>query len=108
MSHRIRYHALVERDFDEIVHWIGDYAGEAVAGRKLDEIESAIQRLEGFPRFGSPCDDILPGLRKISAARKAVIAFTVDDEAREVLVLAVTYGGVDWSARVRARPYWKP
>ena len=31
------------------------------------------------------------------------IAFTIDDEAEEILVHAVTYGGTDWMARARSR-----
>lgn len=38
-------------------------------------------------------------LRAIPAGRKAIIAFTVDDEAAEVLIYAVTYGGADWAMR---------
>jgi hypothetical protein len=32
-----------------------------------------------------------------------VIAFMVDDESHEVLVLAVTYGGADWAGRAGRR-----
>jgi len=32
-----------------------------------------------------------------------VIAFVVDDDQREVLIYAVTYGGADWVMRSSAR-----
>ena len=53
--------------------------------------------------MGSIRNEVAPGLRAIPAGRKAVIAFTVDDEAGEILVHAVTYGGTDWMARARSR-----
>ena len=34
---------------------------------------------------------------------KAVIAFVVDDDAAEVLIYTVTYGGADWAMRTTQR-----
>ncbi|WP_299083241.1 hypothetical protein [uncultured Ruegeria sp.] len=45
----------------------------------------------------------MPGLRAIPATRRAVIAFTIDEDAREVLVIAITYGGADWISRTGHR-----
>jgi len=104
--YRIRYHPLVERDLDSIAYWIMDHAGDEIARRKLTEIEQTITNLAHVPHRGSVRDDIAPGLRAIPAARRAVIAFTVDDAAAEVVIQAVTYGGADWMGRIhsRARP----
>ena len=99
MNYRIRYHPLVARDLDAIVQWILDYAGPDSAARKLAEIEAAIATLKATPHKGSLRDEIAPGLRAIPAGRKAVIAFTVDDDVAEVLIYAVTYGGADWAMR---------
>lgn len=103
MNYRIRFHPLVARDLDAIAHWIIDYAGPDAAARKLSEIEAAIATLKTMPNKGSLRDEITPGLRAIPAGRKAVIAFVVDDEAGEVLIYAVTYGGADWVGRSSAR-----
>lgn len=103
MSYRIRFHPLVARDLDAIGLWILDYAGPEVAARKLVEIEAAISTLKETPHKGSLRDEIAPGLRAIPAGRKAVVAFTVDDDTAEVLIYAVTYGGADWTMRSRAR-----
>ena len=103
MSHRIRFHPLVERDLDEITNWVIDYAGREAAGRRLSEIREAIASLADVPHRGSIRNEIAPGLRAVPAGRRAVVAFTVDDEAREVYVQAVTYGGTDWAARIRTR-----
>ena len=103
MIYRIRFHPLVARDLDTIAHWIIDYAGPDAAARKLSEIEAAIATLKTTPHKGSLRDEIAPGLRAIPAGRKAVIAFVVDDNAGEVLIYAITYGGADWVGRSGAR-----
>lgn len=103
MSHRIRFHPLVERDLDEIANWIIDYAGSEAAGRRLAEIRETIARLADVPHRGSIRNEIAPGLRASPAGRRAVVSFTVDDEAREVRVHAVTYGRADWAARTHMR-----
>lgn len=95
MNCRIRFHPLVARDLDTIARWIIDHAGVEVAHRKLNEIEQATMDLAHLPHRGSIRDDIVPGLRAIPAARRAVIAFTVDDAEEEVLVQAVTYSAGD-------------
>jgi len=103
VNYRIRLHPLVARDLDAIARWILDYAGPDAAVRKLVEIEVAIATLKVTPHKGSLRDEINPGLRAIPAGRKAVIAFVVDDDQREVLIYAVTYGGADWAMRSSAR-----
>ena len=102
MIYRISFHPLVARDLDVIAHSIIDYAGPDAAARKLSEIEAAIATLTTTPHKGSLRDEIAPGLRAIPAGRKAVIAL-VDNDAGEVLIYAVTYGGADWIGRSGAR-----
>lgn len=103
MTYRIRFHPLVARDLDAIARWILDYAAPDIAARKLAEIEAAIATLRDTPHKGSLRGEIAPELRAIPAGRKAVIAFVVDDEAAEVLIYAVTYGGADWAMRTTQR-----
>lgn len=103
MSYRIRFHPLVARGLDVIARWIIDYAGPDIAARKLAEIDAAIAALRETPHKGCLRPEIAPGLRAIPAGRKAVIAFVVDDEAAEVLIYAVTYGGADWAMRTTRR-----
>lgn len=100
---RVRLHPKVVDDLAAIGEWIGDYAGLAAAERKLAEIEAAIDGLALLPHRGSRRDEVMPGLRAIPAGRKGVIAFTLDDERREVMIQAVAYGGADWIARSRDR-----
>ena len=103
MNCRIRFHPLVARDIDAIARWTLYYVGPDAAARKLVEIEAAIATLTAAPHKGSLRDEFAPGLRAIPAGRKAVIAFVVDDDQKEVLTYAVTYGGADWDMRTSAR-----
>ena len=100
--YRIRFHLLVARDLDAIAHWIIDYVGPEAATRKLAEIETASATLKATPHKGRLRDEIARGIRAIPAARKTVVAFVVDDDAREILIYAVTYGGADWIKRTGA------
>ena len=103
MNYRLRYHPRVANDLMIIAELIADYAGSDIAKRKLNEIAAATRRLIDLPHCGTRRDHILPGLRAIPAARRAVIVFMVDDDVHEVYVLAITYGGADWISRARSR-----
>ncbi len=104
MNYRIRFHPAVADDLEAIMRWLIGYAGPEAATRRLQEIDAAIASLAHLPHQGSRRDEIAPGLRAIPAGRKAVIAFTVDDAAREAYIHAVSYAGSDWMTRSRARP----
>lgn len=103
MRYRITRHPLVRDDLSAITSLIGDYAGYAVARRKVLELQRAMANLLDYPHVGTVRSDIYPGLRAIPAAEKAVICFTVDDETLTVFIIAVTYAGADWQARVAER-----
>lgn len=103
MTYRIRFHPSVADDLDWIAEWISDYAGASSAATKLDEIEATIRSLALTPHKGSKRDEIAPGLRAIPAGRKGIVVFAVDDDLREVLIYAVSYGGADWVRRSKAR-----
>lgn len=103
MSYHIHFHPRIADDLDAIARWIIEFAGSDAAERRLAEIEATIAGLAALPHRGSLRDEIAPGLRAIPAGRKAVVAFTVDDDRREVLILAVTYGRADWASRVHRR-----
>jgi plasmid stabilization system protein ParE len=103
VSYKILRHPRVEHDLRVIVRLIADYArfgaGPGIALAKLQEIEHAVRRLAETPHIGSLRDEISPGLRAIPAGRKAVIVFKIDDVARRVLIVCITYGGADWIGR---------
>lgn len=49
-----------------------------------------------MPHKCSHHDESALGLRAVPAGRKVVIAFTLDDDAEDVLIDAVTYSDADW------------
>lgn len=98
MRYTITNHEKVLQDFADILEFIGSYAGNATSRRKISAIKQSIAGLKGYPHIGSQRHDIVPNLRVIPAADKAVICFTVDDDARIVKIISVTYAGQDWQA----------
>ena len=73
------------------------------AAEKIARLDSDASALGENPHRGTRRDEILPGLRAIPSAGQGVIAFDVDDEARVVRILSVTWAGADWMGRVAAR-----
>ena len=103
MAYRIFRHPEILRDLLDIVDLIADYAGAAIAERKLAEIEATLEMLAETPHIGSLRDDLYPGIRAIPTARKGIIAFVVDDEEQAVFVVSITYAGANWHRRVAMR-----
>ena len=90
MKYRVRFHPAVSDDLAAIVKMIADHAGPQAAKCRLAEIQEVIASLQHTPHKGTIRDEIAPGVRAIPAGRKAVVAFTVDDDAREVLIQSAT------------------
>ena len=93
----------MQGDLARIAEGLARHSGWDVAERKLDAIAAAIRTLALTPHKGTVRDRVAPGLRAIPAAGRGVVAFTVDDGARRVLVTAVGYAGSDWAGRARRR-----
>lgn len=103
MRYRVIRHPLVDRDIARIASFLLEYTTpESVAG-KIARLDSDASALGEDPHRGTRRDDILPGLRAIPSACRGVIAFDVDDEARVVRILSVTWAGADWMGRVAGR-----
>lgn len=62
----------------------------------MDAIVAHCEGLAVFPHRGPMRDDIRPGLRSSSYKKRAVIATVVDDEAEQITILGVLYGGQDY------------
>ncbi len=103
MGYTIIRHPEVQQDLFDLVDLVADYAGVDVAEHKLDEIETTLRNLSHTPHIGSLRHEIYPDLRAIPVAGKGVITFIVDDEDKTVLILAITYAGADWVARMPGR-----
>jgi toxin ParE1/3/4 len=103
VRYRLTNHPEVLYDFAAILDFIGNYAGYAIARTKIAELRRTIVGLKDYPHIGTAQPDIMPNLRMIPSIEKAVICFTVDDEARVVHVLCVTYAGQNWQRITRSR-----
>lgn len=103
MTYRIVRHQDVKFDLAAIVDLIGNFAGYKTAYEKSGKIEQALAMLRLHPHIGSPRSEVMPGLRVLPVSRRAVICFTVDDDARIVKIICVAYAGQDWQAMTMAR-----
>ena len=103
MRYRVIRHPLVDRDIARIAAFLLEYTTPRSVGDKIARLDSDASALGENPHRGTRRDDILPGLRAIPSAGKGVIAFDIDEEARVVRILSVTWAGADWMSRVAGR-----
>lgn len=103
MRYSVVRSADVVRDLDAIFDFLfqsyvrlGDDAESAFerAEVRVRGIHEAIDTLGRTPHQGTLRPDLRPGLRNVTKDR-AIFYFEVDDEKREVRVLAVFFGGQD-------------
>ena len=103
MKFAIEFSADSERDFELIFDHLfesyrafGERTEEALerAARRVIGIRAAAERLTAFPIRGTPCNDVLPGVRYLAIDR-AIYWFDVDERARKVRILAIFFGGQD-------------
>lgn len=90
-------------DLARIADGLAEHSGWELAERRLEAFREALRRLAHTPHKGTVRNEIAPGLRAIPAAGRGVIAFIVDDVAREVRVIAISYAGSDWIGRAVLR-----
>ena len=94
----IARHPSVEFDLEKIQDFIAPVAGVKIAARITNQINTRIDALRTLPHIGTVHAEPLPGLRAIPAADKAVICFTVDDDAQTIRIISVTYASQDWQS----------
>jgi plasmid stabilization system protein ParE len=102
MSYRIIPHPLIADDLFEITDYVASYAGLAVGKAKVDEILRRIDKLKDYPHIGT-LRNKKTGLRVIPASKHALVCFKVDESAKTVSIITITYAGADWQARVKDR-----
>ena len=103
MKYRVRFHPAVSDDLSGVARSMLPHAGAAIIIRIISDLRDAARSLQEAPHRGSLRHEILSGLRAIPAARRGVIAFTVDDDAGEVFVHIIAYGGADWMSCIQDR-----
>lgn len=111
MAWRVEVSAEAERDlgliFDHLFQsyrGFGDTEDEAFerAARRIRDIQQAAADLARAPHPGTRRDDILPGLRNVTADR-AIFWFDLDEPAETVRILAIFFGAQDHVRHMLAR-----
>ncbi len=98
MSYSVRFAPEAADQLEELHSYIRQAATPAIASDYLDAIMDHCEGLAAFPHRGAQRDDIRPRLRTTAYKKRVVIAFTVDDNAEQVTILGVFYGGRDYES----------
>ena len=94
MAYRIRLMHEAEADLQLLYQGLVDRgASPATARGYINRIIGYVHGLDTFPKRGSLRNEVRQGLRVIGFERRVSIAFVVEDEAQEVVVLRILYGG---------------
>lgn len=111
MGFRVLRSAACDADLETIFDYLfgtyqdlGDTPAEAFerAERRLRRIEDALEALGDVPFQGTLEPAIIDGLRHVTKDR-TVFYFTVDEDAQELRVLSVFFGGQDHRLHLLAR-----
>lgn len=111
MAYRVLRAAAVAGDLELIFDFVaesaealGEPAEEAfeIAARRLRGILDAMEGLGAVPHQGTRRPELGPDLRHVTKDR-AIFYFDVDDEAEELRILAVFFGGQDHDRRILLR-----
>ena len=99
----VRVDPAAERDLIEIGRYIAGQAGERIALDFVTRLEEACLSLAEAPHRGTKRDELRPGLRTFGVERRVTIMTVVDDQAQQVIILGVLYGGRDIAAALARR-----
>ena len=81
---------------ESLYFYIAERTSPTIAERYTGAIVSACENLSLLPHRGVARDDIRPGLRVTHHKGRTMIAYAVDDDARQVSIVGVFYGGQDY------------
>lgn len=96
MTYTVRFAPEAADQLEALYRYVASSASPTVAADYVDAIVAHCEGLAVFPHRGTMRDDIRPGLRTSSYKKRAVIATFVDDEAEQITILGVFYGGQDY------------
>ena len=91
MAHSVVFAPEAEADLVELYDYIARHGGPGRALRYVERIVASCRGLAIFPERGTRRDDIRPGLRLTSHARRVSIAFHVAGET--VTIDRILYAG---------------
>lgn len=96
MRYTVSFAPEAEAQLLHLYRHIARKASPDIADRFTGAIIDHCEKLDSFPRRGTPRDDIRPGLRTLAFRRRVTIAYSVIKD--RVVVLGVYYGGQDFTA----------
>ena len=105
MRYSVVFTPEAEEQLAELYRYIALKASPEIAEKYTSAIVSYCEEMDSFPHRGTRRDDVRPGLRITNYKRRAVIAFTVDESAKTVVIIGVFYGGRDYESAL-SDPDW--
>ena len=98
MVYHIRLQPEAETDLQLLYQGLLERSGSQPTARGyINRITDYLQTFEMYPKRGSLRNEIKHGLRVVGFERRVSIAFLVDDDANEVVVFRILYGGQDYA-----------
>ncbi|HBQ28424.1 translation repressor RelE [Peptococcaceae bacterium SCADC1_2_3] len=94
-SYQLKFTPIANDDLDGIYRYISEHlVAPKAANDLMDNIETSIMQLKGFPYSGSPvADDILSsrGYRKL-IVKNYIVFYLIDETEKQVVIMRVLYG----------------
>lgn len=81
-----------------LYHHIADAASADIANKYVGSTISYCESLHTFPIRGGLREDARSGLRITNYRKRTVVAFEADEQATQVAILGLFYGGQDYEA----------
>jgi plasmid stabilization system protein ParE len=103
MTGRVNFTPEAERHLNEIDDWIAAAASPDVARDFVTAVLRHVDHILLYPHAGRPRDDVRPGMRTTTFAKRTVVAYSVTgpEDAPVVTVVGIFHGGQDWEAALR-------
>lgn len=102
MPYAVQFTPEADGQLAALYDYIAAEATPVTAERYITAIINHCETLARFPERAPARDDIRPGLRITHYKSRAIIAYTVDDDAKVVWILGIYYGGRDYADELKA------
>jgi toxin ParE1/3/4 len=83
-----------QADLDSITDYLFEVGGVSAEAKFINQFDKILKSFEVFPHQGDIHDEHFMGLRIVGIAKRATIAFVVEDY--KVIILRIIYKGGDW------------
>lgn len=104
MTGRVQYTPAAERHLEALGDWIAQAASVEVADRFVESIMDHVRGILIFPEAGRSRDDLRPGLRTTTYAKRTLVLYEADGAGDDLVinVVGVFHGGQDWEVALRS------